>query len=347
VPVYTDAPDLARALLALPEHAAFAPAQRLPAAVAAVLGSGGSDIGERVEGILRHGGGPASWQCVTVTKKAATSQIETLAGLARRGTPIPDGMACIAADGSELRGFRGRSWAAATGNIHLTVHLAPECAIPRFETAFLALAAVAAVDAIDVVPGLRGRAGIRWVNDLVIDGAKVGGVLARTQSRGEAVTGVLLGVGLNVETPPAVAPTPFVPRTGALCRFAPDPASAQIRAVLSDLLEALRVRYAALVRDGYAPVLAEYRARSTVLGQVVRVSDDLPGERPEVFAEGRVRGIGDGLELLLDGHAQPVRRGRLVIELPQDLGSEAAANPATGRRVRSTSSSGGASGVLR
>jgi biotin-[acetyl-CoA-carboxylase] ligase BirA-like protein len=256
---------------------------------------------------------------------------------------LPDGLACIAADGSALRGFHGRSWADAAGNIHLTVHLAPERPVPRFETAFLAMAAVAAADAIDRAPGLRGRAGIRWVNDLVIDDAKVGGVLARTQSRGDIVTGVMLGIGLNVQTSPAVEPTPFVPRAGTLRRFAADPASVRLAPVLAELLGALRRRYDALLRDGFAPILAEYRARSTVIGREVRVSHDLPDEQPRVFAQGRVRAIGDGLELMLDGHAQPVRRGRLLVATPPAARADVAANTACERRAQGAPSSGMAS----
>jgi biotin-(acetyl-CoA carboxylase) ligase len=244
--------------------------------------------------------------------RAAASQFETLAALARRGVRLPDGLACVAAGGAGFRGFHGRSWVAAPGNIQLTVHLAPERAVPGFETAFLALAALAAVDAIDRVPGLAGRAGIRWVNDLVIDDAKVGGVLARTQSQGDVVAGVLLGVGLNVETLPRVAPTAFVPRAAALRDFAPEPAAVRVAAVLADLLAALRARYDALAAAGCAPLAEAYRARSTVLGRAVRVSEDTPDEVPRVFAAGRVRAIGDGLELLLDGDDRPVRRGRLV-----------------------------------
>ena len=40
----------------------------------------------------------------------------------------------------------------------------------------------AVVDALDAVPGLEGRARIKWVNDILIGDAKVAGILAYTQT---------------------------------------------------------------------------------------------------------------------------------------------------------------------
>jgi hypothetical protein len=50
-----------------------------------------------------------------------------------------------------------------------------------------------------------------------------------------------------------------------------------------------------------------------VLGQEVVISSDEADEVPRVLAAGRVVGIGDGLELKLAGHPEPVTRGRLIL----------------------------------
>jgi BirA family transcriptional regulator, biotin operon repressor / biotin---[acetyl-CoA-carboxylase] ligase len=321
LPVYSDVPDRAAQLLGIPEAAPFLERAPADAGVAAVLrGVHGAGA------VLRSEHSPPNWPVCSVAGRVGKSQFEALGALARTDIALPDGLACIAVTGVGLRGFHGRGWEAAEGNLHLTVHLAPRRPIERFESVFLALAAVAAVDAIDSVPGLRGRAGIRWVNDLVIDGAKVGGVLARTQSRGDVVTGVILGIGLNVEALPDVAPTAFVPSAGSLRGFAPKPADVRLPAVLGSLLDALASRYEGLLIHGFGPLLARYRERSTVLGRRVRVSEDVADEVPRIFASGRVRAIGDGLELLLDGVDRPVRRGRLVAS--DDLQSRSALAPA-------------------
>ena len=78
------------------------------------------------------------------------------------------------------------------------------------------------MDTIDTIPELSGKAGIKWVNDVLIDGAKVSGVLAYTQQEGDNVTAATLGIGLNLKTTPRIDPSPFVPRAASLTDFCPN-----------------------------------------------------------------------------------------------------------------------------
>jgi BirA family transcriptional regulator, biotin operon repressor / biotin---[acetyl-CoA-carboxylase] ligase len=258
----------------------------------------------------------ASWGHILVTGYAPESQYDQLIRLARAGPALPDGVACVARTGHRFHGFRGRAWAGSPGNIHLAAHLAPDRPVERFGSAFMALAAVSVVDAIDSVPGLEGRARIRWVNDVVLDGAKVAGVLAHSQTRGATVTSVVLGIGMNVETTPAVVPTAFVPAVTSLKDHAPDPATATEGVLLRALLRALGRNYRALLEHGFGPIMGRYRARSAVLDRDVLISADEPDEVPRILAAGRVAGIGDGLELHLAGRAEPITRGRLILDAP-------------------------------
>ena len=41
---------------------------------------------------------------------------------------------------------------------------------------------------------------IKWPNDLILEGKKVGGILLKTQSRGKKITFIVVGLGLNVHT---------------------------------------------------------------------------------------------------------------------------------------------------
>jgi biotin-[acetyl-CoA-carboxylase] ligase BirA-like protein len=307
--IYTDVPDYAGTLL---------PADAAPRFARSV---GAPDV--ELDGLLQAFFGTSPqihsaalhdplWRQLLVSGYSDGSQYERLIRLGRSGLALPHGLACVARTGSGLQGFRGRSWVASPGNIHLTVHLAPGRAIERFETVFTALAAVSVADAIDEVAGLEGRARIRWVNDVVIDGAKVGGVLAYTQTRGMTVTSVVLGIGVNVEATPVVRPTPFVPAAAALRDFSGDPAP-RLGEVLWSLLRALERNYRRLLADGFQPIVERYRARAAVLGEEVFISFDEPDERPRLLAAGRVSEIGDGLELYLDGWPEPVTRGRLIM----------------------------------
>jgi biotin-(acetyl-CoA carboxylase) ligase len=251
---------------------------------------------------------------------AATSQYDRVVDLVRTGGALPDRVASLAGSGMDFHGFKGRPWAALPGNIHLVVHLAPNRPVDRFHAAFTVLAALSAVDAVDGIPGLEGRAGLKWVNDVQVDGAKVAGVLAHTQSRGDVVTSAILGIGLNAETTPEVEPTPFVPRAASLRTFLHAEVPDVQALALQGLLRALDRNYLTLLAEGFEPLLARYRDRSVVLGREVVVCTEASDHNLQVVAEGVVAKLGKTLELFLEGRPEPVTGGRLVLgALAKDL----------------------------
>jgi BirA family transcriptional regulator, biotin operon repressor / biotin---[acetyl-CoA-carboxylase] ligase len=306
--IYTDAPGYVRGLLPIREGRG----ESLPAPETELPGSVLDAFFSEEPSVLDAPSEDPLWRVAIATDYARGSQYARLLDLARRKT-LPNGLACVAGAGAGFQGFRGRSWEAVPGNVHLSVHLAPMREIERFETVFLALAAVSVVEVLDALPGLTGAASIKWVNDVLLEGAKVAGVLAYTQTLGRTVTGVVLGIGVNVEATPSVRPTAFVPAATSLSRVLSPELRPEAGTVLRRLLGALAANYRLLLAEGYGPLMQRYRERSAVLGEDVLLSSDDPDEVPRVFAAGRAVGIGDGLELLLAGHPAPITRGRLIL----------------------------------
>jgi len=252
------------------------------------------------------------WPHLCAVETTDDSQFDQLIALSRESAAFPDGTLCLAGGGRGLHGQRGRPWDARAGNIHLSLWLTPPAAVVDTPLALLAMTAVAVVEAIDAIPGLAGRAGIKWVNDILIDGAKVCGILTHLARRPNAGVGVV-GIGLNVEATPDVPPTAFVPAVTSLRSAAPNPELCRLGPVLRTLLDALARAYADLRLDGPADLAERYRSRSLVLGREVAVcAEDGPGA-PRVVAEGRAVRLGEGLELYLAGHAQPFTTGRLLL----------------------------------
>jgi len=113
------------------------------------------------------------------------------------------------------KGRQGRAWQSQSGNLHAStlVRLRPED--PPAPT----LALVAAVALHEVVRGQAANARIKWPNDLLVDGAKLAGILL--ERKGDAV---IIGFGVNLahhpqdlDRPatslnPPVAPGPFLDR---------------------------------------------------------------------------------------------------------------------------------------
>lgn len=252
------------------------------------------------------------WPHLFLSPYSAGSQYDRLMDLAREGE-APHGMVCLAGAGSGFHGFKGRSWQSPPGNLYLSLHLCPRVQVDRFQVAFTVLAALSVVDALDRVPGLEGHAEIKWVNDILMGEGKVAGVLAYTQSQGDRVTSAVLGIGLNVETAPTVEPTPFVPRVTSVRSCAGSGDHDLRKGIFLHLMTALRDNYETLLQDGFPALLRRYRARSMVIGQEVTVCSERSDREIEVLTEGRVTGIGENLELVLEGRSDPVTGGRLAM----------------------------------
>ena len=179
------------------------------------------------------------------------------------------GTAVLAARQTAGYGQRGRSWVSPPGaGMYLSV-LVP------LPTPLTLLPLAAGLAAHDAVTRWTGEAGLKWVNDIVARGHKLGGVLVEA-ARGRAV----VGIGLNVRTPEVAGAIGL----DALTSAPPTP-----EALAEAVREALDERLTAWGREGPAALRADWRAACVVLGRAVMV-DDVAGVAED---------IGPGGELLV------------------------------------------------
>jgi len=307
--VYTDSTDYAQTVLGRSADLWSVPASEVSDDLRSLIecAYGAKEIRETTV----HSG--SQWHHLFLVEAAERSHFDLLIELSRAGVRLPDRVLCLAGAGQRFHGFKGRAWSAPPGNTYLAVHLRPTDAVERPATSFTVLAAVSVVDAIDAIPGLEKSAGIKWVNDILIDGAKVGGVLAYTQSAGGTIGGAVLGIGVNVETEPEIEPTPFVPRACTLKSKAPTPENCTQRSFFDALATALNRNYRELIAGEYEELLERYRERSLVIGRQVTLCAEEPGRELNMMAQGRATGIGDNLELTIEGYERPFTKGRLII----------------------------------
>ncbi|MDH3455716.1 MAG: biotin--[acetyl-CoA-carboxylase] ligase [Gemmatimonadota bacterium] len=247
------------------------------------------------------------------TKTASQSQYDILTGLGGAGTALPGAVLCLAGSGRGFHGQRGRPWSASEGNVHLSAHFTLPVSAHTTVPDFTALAAVSVVDTIDGIDDLHGRAGIKWVNDILIDGAKVCGILAGTDTSGAHVSRAVIGIGLNVENVPTIAPTPFVPKVAALRTFTSDAACNRAH-VLTSLLAILGRNYLTLIGSNPTSLVDRYRDRSLIIGSHVTICADSSDDQPVVLASGRAEALGDQLELYIGGVKQPFAHGRVILD---------------------------------
>jgi BirA family transcriptional regulator, biotin operon repressor / biotin---[acetyl-CoA-carboxylase] ligase len=127
-----------------------------------------------------------------------SSTMDAARELVRKG--VSEGTAVIAEEQTAGRGRLARTWLTPQGNIALSVVLFPRLAqLPEM----IMLAALGVVQSIENVTGLK--PGIKWPNDILLNGKKVCGILLETDARltqGEQVAYVIIGIGINVYLQP-------------------------------------------------------------------------------------------------------------------------------------------------
>lgn len=170
-----------------------------------------------------------------------------------------------AARQSQGRGRSGRRWQSETGNLlasYLFTTTAPMTALPELSL----VAGVAVYDAVSqCAPGGHDGLRLKWPNDLMMAGAKVGGVLIESSRAGTA-TSAVIGVGLNVSTAPALD----------------DVATADVSAVIGQNSGLDTVRHTLAITltqwldawhagAGFGDVRAAWLKRGTPVGQVITV----------------------------------------------------------------------------
>ena len=251
------------------------------------------------------------WDYLFAVDCAGKSQYDVLSGLAVTDHEIPGRVLCCAGSGDGFHGFKGRDWEACRGNIHLSAFIKPGREIPGAAVGFVIAAVISALQTVEMFDLQGATPAIKWVNDILVRGAKVGGVLARLQTQGPVTESAVVGIGLNVEQRPPVARDPFVPDVAALSSFSKTPESCRYADAFPRLIESLGRNLDSLCRGQFAELLNLYRQYSLILGKQVTIFEDSREPASRVIARGLVESIGPSLELYIKGHPNPVTKGRL------------------------------------
>ncbi len=122
------------------------------------------------------------------------------ATLLAAGTEVPP-FAVMAATQTAGRGRRGNPWESPVGNLYVTFALPP---LRATHDAAPLVAAVIVAREIARLTGLTPT--LKWPNDLLFAGKKIGGLLLEGSMRGDEPGAVLCGLGLNLSSAPELAP---------------------------------------------------------------------------------------------------------------------------------------------
>ena len=130
----------------------------------------------------------------TIFREVTGSTNDDIKQCAEQGAP--EGLVIVADTQTAGKGRRGRAWNNPTGvNIAMSYLLRPDF-VPDIAPMMTLVMALAAADGINRVTGLE--TGIKWPNDIVINGKKLVGILTEMSVEPDFIHYVVIGTGINV-----------------------------------------------------------------------------------------------------------------------------------------------------
>jgi BirA family biotin operon repressor/biotin-[acetyl-CoA-carboxylase] ligase len=203
------------------------------------------------------------------------------------------------------RGRLGRTWSSPPGQgIYVSVLLRP--ALPPTELPQITLSTAVAVvraltRAVNVTPG------IKWPNDLILNGKKLGGILTEMETESDQIRYLVVGMGLNINN--SEFPLELGGRATSL--FKEEGRRFSRLAILKAWLEEFEILYQQFLARGFPEILGEWQQHSVTLGKYVAVRQ---GPRQ---VEGLAREVAPDGALVLEtarGEVVRVTSGEITLE---------------------------------
>ena len=187
------------------------------------------------------------------------------------GAPHGTGLAARAQTAG--RGRRGHKWDSTAGNLLLSIVLRP-CVNPAKYSGLAAVSGLAVLEALER-QGLANEINLKWPNDLVARGRKLGGILVEAARDNEGKPFAVCGIGVNVNYTPQEVPDGGLAAIGLsdLHESVPsvDTLLDEVYHTVMDAVDAWAEELNALAENAgpLAPVRDDYIARLNWIGERV------------------------------------------------------------------------------
>ena len=120
----------------------------------------------------------------------------------KQGAPHGTGLAARAQTAG--RGRRGHKWDSTAGNLLLSIVLRPRVDPAKY-SGLAAVSGLAVLEALEK-QGLANEIGLKWPNDMVARGRKLGGILVEAARDNKGMPFAVCGIGINVNYTPQEVP---------------------------------------------------------------------------------------------------------------------------------------------
>ena len=178
-----------------------------------------------------------------------------------------DGTLIVAEEQTRGKGRLSRGWFSPAGcGVWCSVVLRPPF-LPSEASKCTLLAAVAIIKAINKYRGVNAK--IKWPNDVLLEGKKMVGILTEMSAEFGRINYIVIGTGINTNVPKSIIPEELKELAISVADVAEEPIC-RVQ-LLADYLRNIEDLYETVLKEGFGPVLDEWRTYSDTLGQAVKV----------------------------------------------------------------------------
>jgi BirA family biotin operon repressor/biotin-[acetyl-CoA-carboxylase] ligase len=127
--------------------------------------------------------------------------------------------------------------------------------------------------------------GIKWPNDLLLNGKKLGGILTEMETESDRIRHVVVGLGLNVNNPEF---PPELAATATSLTLTVGGAFSRVH-LLQAWLEEFEELYGRFLNQGFPEILEEWKGSAVTLGRPVTVRQgprEISGQALDVAPDG-------------------------------------------------------------
>jgi BirA family biotin operon repressor/biotin-[acetyl-CoA-carboxylase] ligase len=188
----------------------------------------------------------------------------------------PEGTIVIAERQTAGRGRRGREWVSLPGGLWVSLLLRPQIELCQAGCISI-LTAVAIADALQDHYGIGVR--VKWPNDLMLQGKKLGGVLVELATVAQRIDWLITGLGINGNNSiPEGARIPAISLSNALEH------PVELEACLMVILREIARFYRVFLREGFEPIRQRWEELSAL-------EDGIWVQKGEERFEAQVKGL--------------------------------------------------------
>jgi len=217
-----------------------------------------------------------------VYHRTVTSTQEVAREMAARGAR--EGTIILCETQSEGRGRIGRAWASPSGGVYFSIILRP---LLR-PTQALRLPLIAGLAVAQAIRGLTGlKPELKWPNDIIINDRKAGGILTEINAEVDRLHWIIMGIGLNVNTPGGLLPDEVKDLATSLQREQGNPISRV--SLLQGILTELEQLYEDFRRSGFETARLKWKSMSYTIGKEVTVcsaAEEVTGRAVDIDSDG-------------------------------------------------------------